>query len=171
MIIYRVSVTYFYSNFIGIFYIFSMIALSLMFLFLLLPLRIFLHEIRRRIIYQFWRSITPFTKSRVKFKDSLFVDILTSITRPFQSLTTAFCLAQCTDCKVNTQVRDCSNNSWAAFAFILLPSVLRLAQCINKYYYTKMIWPHMVNVGKYSVGITNIIISFLSAMSKNIYNR
>ncbi len=169
MIIYRMCMSYYYNSMSSKLFIFQIIAISIFFIYLLFPFKLFTYEIRKRIFIQLWRSITPFGKSRVKFKDSLFADILTSIVRPIQSLTVAFCISMCDECKEKAEKINCSYNNYAALSLILIPFLMRFFQGINKFYYTKMYWPHLVNVFKYVVAIINIVIAFLVGISKNNY--
>jgi hypothetical protein len=168
MLIYRICLSYYYELCRSNLFIFSMIAIGIMFIFILFPFKLFSYEIRKRIWIQFWRSLSPIGKKRVKFKDSLFADILTSIIRPIQSLTVALCLASCEECKEKLDKFNCSTNNWSAFSLVLIPFLMRFFQCVNKFYYTKMYWPHFVNVFKYVIAILNIVIVYLTGMSKFI---
>jgi len=111
MVICRICMSYYYNTMYSNLFIFQMIAMSIFFIYLLFPFKLFSYEIRKIIFIQLWRAITPIGKSRVKFKDSLFADMLTSIIRPVQSLTIAFCISMCDECKEKVDKLNLSNYS------------------------------------------------------------
>ena len=92
IIAYRVCLTFYTENLKGLFFIFSIFPICLIFLYILFPFKIFLNRIRLGIILEILRNYFPFGKNGVKFKDFVIGDILTSLTRPFANLTLAFCL-------------------------------------------------------------------------------
>jgi hypothetical protein len=109
-------------------------------------------------------------RSGVRFRDFMFGDILTSLTRPFQSMCMATCLLMCAECRdQNVNSDGCNRNSVIAFILMLLPFIIRFFQCLNRYYYTKMPWPHIGNAIKYIGGMLNTIFSWLFAMNREKY--
>ena len=100
-------------------------------------------------------------KNGVKFRDFLFGDVLTSLTRPFQNIVLSICLITCENCRDNNVRDTCSRNMLAALIVSLIPFVMRFFQCINKYYYTRQAWPHLVNILKSFFLITNTVTTWL----------
>ncbi len=88
------------------------------------------------------------------------------MTRPFQNLTLSICLITCDTCRNLNQREYCTRNLIPGYIVALIPFVMRFFQCLNKYYYTRMAWPHLANALKYSGGITNVTIGWLYATGK-----
>ena len=100
-------------------------------------------------------------KNGVKFRDFLFGDILTSLTRPFQNISLTICLITCEPCKEKNIRGYCSRNLTPALIISLIPYLMRFFQCCNKYHYTQMAWPHIANALKYAASIVNVFTSWL----------
>jgi hypothetical protein len=145
----------------GSFFVFPLIVICTYVLFLFWPFHCFYNQFRKSIILTFLKNLLPVGKTGVRFRDFMFGDILTSLTRPFATLTLAFCLFKCGPCRSYNERNTCDRNSILAFIFMLAPFVIRFFQCINRYYYTKMAWPHIANAIKYCGGISNVTISWL----------
>lgn len=64
-----------------------------------------------------------------------------------------------------TQTNQCKPNHLIVLFVSLIPYHIRFWQCINRYYYTKMWFPHIVNAGKYLATIIQIIMQYY----KNTY--
>jgi hypothetical protein len=99
----------------------------------------------------------------------MFGDVLTSLVRPLSSLSLSFCLLSCEECHIEHKRLDCNRNSTIALCLILSPFIIRLFQCLNRYYYTKMAWPHLGNALKYTGGIAYNTFSWLYANNKELY--
>jgi hypothetical protein len=155
-----------FNEFNGQFYIFPLIMICFYVIFLFWPFHCFYHEFRMAIILTFLKNLFPVGKSGVRFRDFMFGDILTSLTRPFATLTLSFCLFMCESCKTYNERAHCDRNSLIAFILMLSPFIIRFFQCLNRYYYTKMAWPHIANAVKYIGGITNVTISWLYGIKK-----
>lgn len=110
------------------------------------------------------KNIFPLGKNGVKFRDFMFGDILTSMTRPFASLCLALCLLSCSVCRMENVRLNCDRNMESAFIMMLLPFIIRFFQCLNRFYYTKMAWPHLGNALKYIGGMANTIMSWQYAL-------
>lgn len=98
-----------------------------------------------------------FNKERdsVRFRDGLFGDILTSLTRPFQSLYMSICFSMCTQCidELNYNLQ-CNVDQVYPLILTILPFIWRFFQNLNRFYYTKNAFPHLANALKYLGGIS-----------------
>lgn len=91
--------------------------------------------------------IAPF--GRVRFKDFFMADVITSAGEPLKDV--AFIIYYLKNTKVHhidSGPGDTMGGKIYLAAVSLLPSWFRMAQCINKYYYTRM-ERHLLNCGKY----------------------
>ena len=158
-----------FNLFSGKFFVFPIILLSFITLFILWPFHCFYYNFRKGVIISTIKNIFPIGKNGVRFRDFMFGDILTSMTRPFASLVVSLCLLNCQPCIEMNRTEDCSRNMIAAFILMLLPFVIRFFQCLNRFYYTKMAWPHLGNALKYCGGMANVILSWLYAINKDDY--
>jgi hypothetical protein len=165
LLFYKLTIGYFYETFKGLYYIPSVLALSLIIIFFFLPFSILMHSIRWKIFVEIARNFYPFGYKGVKFKDYIFGDILTSLTKPFTNLTLAFCILSCTECRSDSQSYGCTRENYGGLVLILLPYLIRMAQSINKLYYTGMWWPHCLNFFKYFTSISNVIYGYLFKIS------
>ncbi len=128
---------------------------------LILPFHCFYLQFRKGVWITFIRNFMPFGKNGVKFRDFMFGDILTSLTRPFTSLVMSMCLITCKECRIENTTLDCSRKTLVCLIVMLSPFVIRFFQCLNRLYYTRMPWPHLANAIKYSFGFSNIYFSWL----------
>ncbi len=151
------------------FYLFPLITLCFIIIFLLWPFHCFYYSLRANVIVTLFRNIVPLGKTGVKFKDFMFGDILTSLTKAFASLPISFCLFMCDKCREENVRGDCTRNTNIALSLILLPFIIRFFQCLNRLYYTKMCWPHFGNAIKYCGGIVYNLSAWLFAVYKNEY--
>ena len=151
------------------YYIFPMIMIIFFGIFIMWPYHCFYYIFRKNIIITFIRNLFPFGKGGVRFRDFMFGDILTSLVRPFTSLSIAMCLLSCDQCRIENKRLGCDRNSIAALSLMLSPFIIRLFQCLNRFYYTKMAWPHLGNALKYCGGISYNLFSWLFARYKGEY--
>jgi hypothetical protein len=91
----------------------------------------------------------------------MFGELLTSLTRPFNSLTFTVCLVICSNCLEKNQNGKCQRNDLPGFLVNLIPFIIRFFQSINRYYYTRMAWPNLANVLRSSLGIFFVIMNWL----------
>ena len=158
------KIVYNYKIFGNEYYLFPLLIIIILFLILLIPLNIIYYDFRKGIIITFIKNLFPFGKKGVRFRDFLFGDILTSLSKPFCSLVFTFCLIGNKECREkNIRVSNCNRNTIGCFIILLYPNFIRLTQCINRLYYTKSLWPHFFNLLKYTGGIINIIFTWLYA--------
>jgi hypothetical protein len=150
-----------FDEFGGKFFVFPLIVICFYVIFFFWPFHMFYHEFRKSIILTMLKNLFPVGKAGVRFRDFMFGDILTSLTRPFATLTLSFCLFMCEHCRTLNERRKCNRNGELAYVLMLTPFVIRFFQCLNRYYYTKMAWPHIANAVKYIGGMANVTISWL----------
>jgi len=151
------------------FYIYPMVLICFFTIFMLLPFHFFYYNFRKGIIITLIRNIFPIGRNAVRFRDFMFGDILTSLTRPFATLYLSMCLLSCVKCREENIRSTCSRSSIIALVLILAPFVIRFFQCLNRFYYTKMAWPHIGNAIKYLGGITFNLFSWMFAVYKDEY--
>ena len=148
--------------------LFSLILNCLLIVFFFFPFHCMYYSFRQGIIVTFIRNLFPFGKNTVRFKDFLFGDILTSLNKPFTSLILSFCLLSCRTCRAeNIRISECNRDTIPCFIILLYPFFIRLTQCINRYYYTRMAWPHLGNTVKYIGGLLNVIFTWVYGKDKN----
>jgi hypothetical protein len=148
------------------FYIFPTFLICFIAVFILWPFHVFYYEFRKKLIITLLRNLFPIGKNGVRFRDFMFGDILTSLTRPFASLTLSLCLISCEGCRQNNNRDKCTRNTLPALILILLPFLIRLLQCLNKWYYTRMAWPHLGNAVKYCAGLAYNTLSWFYGVYK-----
>ena len=68
MIIYRICMSYYYNSMSSNLFIFQMIAISIFFIYLLFPFKLFFYLIRKRIFIQLWRAISPIWQKQSKIQ-------------------------------------------------------------------------------------------------------
>ncbi|KAL2062657.1 hypothetical protein VTL71DRAFT_5729 [Oculimacula yallundae] len=86
----------------------------------------------------------------VEFRDVFLGDMYTSLSFPLGNIGFFFCIYAINFLDETT----CdSTNIFAASLLAGLPAVLRLLQCFRRYFDSKVIFPHLVNAGKYAVSI------------------
>ena len=152
--------------------LFSLILNCLLIIFFFFPFHCMYYSFRQGIIVTLIRNLFPFGKNTVRFKDFLFGDILTSLNKPFTSLILSFCLLSCRTCRAeNVRISDCNRDTIPCFIILLYPFFIRLTQCINRYYYTRMAWPHLGNTIKYVGGLLNVIFTWLYGKNKSSVTR
>ena len=163
---YRICLTYFYTSTIDKLYVFSALVLGIMILFYFWPLPSLFFRFRICLLKIIFDCFFPFRKKAVRFKHFIFGDILTSIIKPIASLTLAFCLFYCGKCRGTNSRQDCSKNSHVSFVFQMIPFLIRMFQCLNKFYYEKLIFPHFVNSMKYFVAVMMVFSQYMWWLSK-----
>jgi hypothetical protein len=140
--------------------LFPLIINTVLVVILFLPFHILYLSFRKGIIKVLIRNIFPFGKNTVRFKDFVFGDILTSLSDPFKNLLLGYCLMTCRECYLQNKRGPCNKNTIPCLIISVYPQFIRWTQCINKLYYTRLLWPHLGNFFKYSFGIANGLIGF-----------
>ena len=140
--------------------LFPLLNNTLLVVLLFLPFHILYLSFRKGIIIVLIRNLFPFGKNVVRFKDFVFGDILTSLSDPFKNLLLGYCLMTCRECLINNSRGPCNKNTIPCLIISIYPQFIRWTQCINKLYYTRLLWPHLGNFIKYSFGIGNGLIGF-----------
>ena len=162
------KIVYNYLIFGSKYYLFPLIIIIFIFLFILIPIDFLYYDFRKGIVITFLRNLAPFGKKGVRFRDFLFGDILTSLTKPLCSMALAFCLIGHKECRdENKRISKCNRDTISCFIILLYPNFIRFTQCINRLYYTKSLWPHFFNLLKYTGGIINVIFTWLYAKKDN----
>ena len=150
-------------------YIFPIVIIVLILLFVIWPFHCFYLTFRLAIWKTIINNFFPYGAQSVKFRDFMFGDVLTSMTRPLNNFALGICLITCKDCMTENQRIGCVRNNIAGLIILLLPFIIRLLQCLNRYYYTKMAWPNLANALKYSCGIVFTYISWeYSSSNRNL---
>lgn len=146
---------YIFPLFLGLFYL----------IFLIFPFHCFYLRFRQGIWITLIRNFLPVGKHSVKFRDFVFGDVLTSLTKPFASLMLSFCLVSCSECKLKNTAAYCDRKSIACLVIMVLPFFFRFFQCLNRLYYTKQYF-HGLNMIKYCFGIANVYFGWLYDIGK-----
>lgn len=132
----------------------------------MIPFHINYYYFRKSIRTLLLKNLFPLGESGVRFKDFIFGDILTSLSKPITSIVISFCLLYCIECKENNTRSNCNRNATISVFASLIPYVIRFFQCLNKWYYTKNTWPHGFNALKYIGAFTNTLIGWMYATKK-----
>ena len=151
----------------GEYTLFPLIMNAILIIILFFPFHIIYLSFRKGLLVVLLRNLFPFGKNTVRFKDFIFGDILTSLSDPFKNLLLGYCLMVCHECYVNNTRGPCNKDTIPCLIISVYPQFIRWTQCINKLYYTRLLWPHLGNFFKYSVGIANTLIGYFYTKKKN----
>ena len=167
------KISYNYTLFGHIYYLFPLISSCSLLLFLFLPFNYFYYHFRMGIIHTFIRNCLPIGKKGVRFRDFLFGDILTSLSKAIVSLAFAFCLIlSCDECrKENKRIKKCNRDTIYCLIIQLYFPFVRVTQCLNRLYYTRDIWPHFANCMKYIINMLNVYLSWRYSQNKTSNNK
>lgn len=137
---------------------FSLILIVALLLIIINPLKYLYREFRFEFLYSLYQNIiAPF--GYVRFKDFFLGDILTSAVKPLIDFYFIGCFFS-TDSWKNPQIGDiCKADNKTILLITLIPYWIRFWQCINRFYFTKQWFPHLVNAGKY---LSTIIVIFIT---------
>ena len=150
----------------GEFTLFPLIMNTTLVVVLFIPFHILYLSFRKGILIVLIRNIFPFGKNTVRFKDFVFGDILTSLSDPFKNLLLGYCLMVCRECYLNNSRGPCNKDTIPCLIISIYPQFIRWTQCINKLYYTRLLWPHLGNFFKYSTGIGNTLMGYFYTKKK-----
>ena len=151
----------------GEYTLFPLIMNSLLVIILFLPFHILYLSFRKGLLIVLIRNLFPLGKNTVRFKDFVFGDILTSLSDPFKNLLLGYCLMVCRECYLNNKRGPCNKDTIPCLIIAAYPQFIRWTQCINKLYYTRLLWPHLGNFFKYTTGIANTLMAFFYTKRKN----
>ncbi|EEQ86828.1 signal transduction protein Syg1 [Blastomyces dermatitidis ER-3] len=116
---------------------------------LLIPIRLFYHRTRRWWAYSNWRLLLAGFYP-VEFRDFFLGDMYCSQTYAMSNISLFFCLYN----KGWDNAPRCNSSHSRVMGFLsTVPSIWRSFQCIRRYLDTKNVFPHIVNLGKYSFSI------------------
>ena len=147
--------------------LFPLIMNTLLVVILFLPFHIIYLSFRKGLLLVLIRNLFPFGKNTVRFKDFVFGDILTSLSDPFKNLLLGYCIMVCRDCYLNNSRGSCNRDTIPCLIISVYPQFIRWTQCINKLYYTRLLWPHLGNFFKYSCGIANTLMGYFYTKKDN----
>lgn len=123
------------------------------------PLDVMYRPFRFELMYSFYHNlIAPF--GLVRFKEFFLGDILTSMVRPLIDIYFTACFFGQDEWMSSASSSVCKPSNMAILIVSLIPFHIRFWQCINRYYYTQMWFPHLVNAGKYMSTIVLIVVSY-----------
>ena len=142
------------------FYFLPLFLTIFLLIFLIFPFHVFYLRFRSGIWIILIRNLFPIGRHGVKFKDFIFGDILTSLTKPFASMILSFCLLSCNECKSDNKPYHCDRKSLTCLIIMMVPFIFRFFQCLNRLYYTKQKF-HGANMAKYCFGLANIYFGWL----------
>ena len=134
--------------------------------FLFLPFHVLYLNFRRGLIKVIFRTIFPIGKNGVRFKHSLFGDILISLAEPFKNLLLGYCLMVCPQCFLENSRGNCNKETIPCWIISVYPQFIKLTQNLNRLYYTKMCWPHLGNFIKYLIRFVNTSMGFFYERDK-----
>jgi hypothetical protein len=123
--------SFFYKEIKGYSYIFSIFPISIIFLYLFIPFKIFIYKLRLGVIIQFLKSFYPFVKN-LGFKEYISCDIVNSITYPLISLAIAICLFSCKECRLNEERNYCIRQNAIGIVIQILPVFAKVLQCLHR---------------------------------------
>ena len=128
------------------------------------PLDVMERAFRYELLYSLFHNlIAPF--GLVRFKEFFLGDILTSMVRPLIDVYFIGCFYSSDEWKDPSVQGKCKPSNSMILIVSLIPFHIRFWQCINRYYYTEMWFPHLVNAGKY---LSTIVLLFV-AYYRNTY--
>ncbi|XP_052789800.1 xenotropic and polytropic retrovirus receptor 1-like [Mya arenaria] len=156
---------YLYSDLLGVSgYIFPLAMAGFMLLFLINPLKILHHSSRMWLLRILFRIFTsPF--HHVGFADFWLADQLNSLVTVLLDFEFMACFyAFEVDWLGPDRPSVCTKRVYGIRTVIsILPAWFRFAQCLRRYRDTKLVFPHIINAGKYST-------SFLTAIFSTLYH-
>ncbi|KAH3708750.1 hypothetical protein DPMN_068209, partial [Dreissena polymorpha] len=155
---------YLFSGFFGVSgYIFPLAMAGFMLLFLINPIKIFHHSSRMWLLRILFRIFTaPF--HHVGFADFWLADQLNSLVTVLLDFEFMACFyAFEVDWIGPDRPSVCTSYAYGIRTVIsILPAWFRFAQCLRRYRDTKLVFPHVINAGKYST-------TFLTAIFQTLY--
>ncbi|KAJ2552406.1 Signal transduction protein [Coemansia sp. RSA 1933] len=141
-------------------YICIYVLLSVLFGLFLAPVDAFYWSSRRWLIKSLWRLLLS-GFYRVEFRDFFLGDEMCSLTYTFSM----FLMFGCASANRWTDLDDVCNTTqwWSNAAFLMLPNLLRLLQCLRRFRDSGDAFPHLANGGKY---LSTIITIWLASSNR-----
>ena len=133
---------------------------------LLIPFQIIYFNCRKGLIRVIIGCLFPIGKNTVRFKHFVFGDILITLADPFKNLILGYCLMVCSECYLFNTRGPCNRESIPCWVISVYPQFIRFTQSINKFYYSRLLWPHFGNVVKYFIRIINTSMGFFYERDK-----
>ena len=133
---------------------------------LLLPFQIIYFNSRKGLVRVIIRCLFPIGKNNVRFKHFIFGDVLITLADPFKNLILGYCLMVCSECYLFNSRGPCNRESIPCWIISVYPQFIRFTQCVNKFYYSRLLWPHFGNVVKYFIRIINTSMGFFYERDK-----
>jgi hypothetical protein len=162
---YRISLSFYNKEIKGYSYIFSIFPISLIFLYLFIPFKIFIYKLRLGLIVQFLKSFFPFTKN-LSFKEYISCDVVCTIIYPIISLALAICMFTCKECRLNEERNDCKRQNVIGIVIQVVPYFARAMQCVNRLIFVKNKRVlYSINIIKYLSKIGFVFIAYLTKTS------
>ena len=157
-----------FNLFSGEYTLFPLIMNTSLVIILFLPFHILYLSFRKGLLLVLIRNLFPFGKNTVRFKDFVFGDILTSLSDPFKNLLLGYCIMVCQECYINNSRGPCNRDTIPCLIISVYPTFIRWTQCINKLYYTRLLWPHLGNFIKNSIVIAHTLMGYFYTKKKII---
>ena len=151
----------------GEYTLFPMIMNTVLVVVLFLPFHVLYLSLRRGLLTTLIRNIFPFGKNTVRFKDFTLANILCSLADPFKNLIMGYCLMVCRDCYLNNNRGSCNRDTIPCLLVGIYPTFIRWTQCMNKFYYSCLIWPHLFGFFKVTLSLANNLAGFFYNRKKN----
>ncbi|KAJ1796735.1 Signal transduction protein [Coemansia sp. RSA 2399] len=141
-------------------YICIYVLLGVLFGLFLAPVNTFYWSSRRWLIKSLWRLLLS-GFYRVEFRDFFLGDEMCSLTYTFSM----FLMFGCASANHWTDLDDVCNTTqwWSNAAFLMLPNLLRLLQCLRRFRDSGDAFPHLANGGKY---LSTIITIWLASSNR-----
>ncbi|KAL3870197.1 hypothetical protein ACJMK2_038278 [Sinanodonta woodiana] len=171
-VIWSISVLlYLFSGYMGVSgYVFPLGMVGFMILYLLNPIKILHHSSRMWLLKILFRIFTaPF--HHVGFADFWLADQLNSLATVLLDFEYMACFyAFEVDWHGPDRPQVCTKRIYGIRAVVAcLPAWFRFAQCLRRYRDTKLVFPHIVNAGKYSTTFLAVLFSTLYHVHLELY--
>ena len=156
-----------FNLFGGEYTLFPLLMNAVLVVILFLPFHVCYLSLRKGVLTTLIRNMFPFGKNTVRFKDFTLGNILCSLADPFKNLFVGYCLMVCRDCYVYNKRGPCNRDTVPCLLIGIYPTFIRWTQCMNKFYYTRLIWPHFFGFLKVTFAMANNLAGFFYNRNKN----
>ena len=156
-----------FNLFGGEYTLFPLIMNVVLVVILFLPFHTCYLSLRKGVLTTLIRNMFPFGKNTVRFKDFTLGNILCSLADPFKNLLVGYCLMVCRDCYVYNKRGSCNRDTVPCLLIGIYPTFIRWTQCMNKFYYSGLIWPHFFGFLKVTFSLANNLAGFFYNRKKN----
>ena len=150
----------------GEYTLFSLLINLALVVLLFMPIPIIYYNFRKGLIKVMKNCMFPFGKNAVRFKDSLLGDVMISLSEPFRTLMLGYCLMVCRECYLTNTRGPCNKISIPCWLILVYPQFIRLTQNLNRFYYTRLLWPYLANFIKYTIRFINNSLGFFLERNK-----